>query len=149
MRGRSRRSLPKASAWLAVPVVLASVVSACSGGNNRSSSPPAAPNGGEAKVTKGHVRTLPSVGEVIVRQQPRQGTVIRDRATDGKRFFLSGMQAGECLSYLRANPAAAAKDVRAACPGEGVVAMVRKQIAAQARKKEHPSSPTKTKPGQG
>jgi hypothetical protein len=68
-------------------------------------------------VTKGHVRTLPSVGEVIVRQEPRQGMVIRDRATHGKRFFLSGIQAGECLSYLRANPGAPAKDVRAVCPG--------------------------------
>ena len=78
--------------------------------------------------------------------------MIRDRATRGKRFFLSGMQAGECLSYLKANPGASAKDVRAACPGEAVVAMVRKQIAAQARKKQHSStSPTKTKtkPGQG
>jgi hypothetical protein len=71
---------------------------------------------------------------VIVRQEPRQGIVIRDRATRGKRFFLSGTQAGECLSYLRANPGAPAKDVRAACPGEAVVAMVRKQISSQAKK---------------
>jgi hypothetical protein len=53
--------------------------------------------------------------------------VLRDEATHGKRFFLSEIQAGECLSYLKANPSAAESDVRAACPGE------RKQTAAQAR----------------
>jgi hypothetical protein len=55
---------------------------------------------------------------VIVGRKARKGIVIRDRATGGKRFYLTGMQAGECLSYLRANPSASAKDVRAACPGE-------------------------------
>lgn len=55
---------------------------------------------------------------VIVRREARKGIVLRDRATGGKRFYLTGMQAGECLSYLKANPSASAKDVRAACPGE-------------------------------
>jgi hypothetical protein len=70
---------------------------------------------------------------VIVRREGREGIVIRDRATHGKRFFLTGIQAGECVSYLKANPNASESDVRAACPGEAVVAMVRKQTAAQAR----------------
>jgi hypothetical protein len=70
----------------------------------------------------GVVLRLPSVGEVVVRREPRQGIVLRDEATHGKRFFLSAIQAGECLSYLKANPSAAESDVRAACPGEAVVA---------------------------
>jgi hypothetical protein len=81
----------------------------------------------------GAVLRLSSVGEVVVRREPRQGIVLRDEATHGKRFLLSAIQAGECLSYLKANPSAAESDVRAACPGEAVVAMVRKQTAAQAR----------------
>jgi hypothetical protein len=75
----------------------------------------------------GAVLRLPSVGAVVVRREPRQGIVLRDQATHGKRFFLSAIQAGECLSYLKANPSAAESDVRAACPGE------LKQTAAQAR----------------
>jgi hypothetical protein len=63
-----------------------------------------------------------SVGVVLVRREAREGLVIRDRTTRGRRFFLTGIQAGECLSYLRANPAASAKDVRVACPGETAVA---------------------------
>jgi hypothetical protein len=148
MSSPARFLMPKASAGVVVAVVLACTLSACSGGS-RSSSPPTARTGTDASATAEDVRRLPAVGDVIVRQEPRQGTVIRDRATHGKRFFLSGIQAGECLSFLKANPRAAAKDVRAACPGEAVVAMVRKQIAAQARKKQHSSSPTTTKLGQG
>jgi hypothetical protein len=74
----------------------------------------------------GAVLRLPSVGEVVIRREPRQGIVLRDEATHGKRFLLSAIQAGECLSYLKANPSAAESDVRAACPGE------RQQTAAQA-----------------
>gem|GEM_PF-3936778 len=59
---------------------------------------------------------------MIVRREERKGIVIHDRATRGKRFLLTGIQAGECLSYLKANPSASAKDVRAACPGEAVLA---------------------------
>jgi hypothetical protein len=62
------------------------------------------------------------VGEVIVRRGPREGTVIRDRATHGRRFLLTGIQASECLSYVKANPASPARDVRAACPGKAVAA---------------------------
>jgi hypothetical protein len=71
-----------------------------------------------ASAKTGAVLRLPSVGEVVVRREPRQGIVLRDKATHGKRFFLSTIQAGECLSYLKANPTAAESDVRAACPGE-------------------------------
>jgi hypothetical protein len=78
-------------------------------------------------ATTALVPRLPSVGAVIVRREPRKGITIRDRSTHGKRFFLAGFQAGECLSYLKANPNASESDVRAACPGE------RKQTAAQAR----------------
>jgi hypothetical protein len=60
--------------------------------------------------------TLPSVGEVII-QRGVYGTLIVDRATRGKRFSLSGVQAGECLSFLKANPNPSDADVRAACPG--------------------------------
>jgi hypothetical protein len=59
---------------------------------------------------------LPSVGAVVIRHGS-YGLVIVDRATGGKRFVLAGAQAGECLSYLRANPNATAADVRTACPG--------------------------------
>jgi len=62
---------------------------------------------------------------LIVRSSPRKGTVIRDSATHGKRFRLAGIQARECLSYLQANPAAAARDVQAACPGKVVVRISR------------------------
>jgi hypothetical protein len=66
------------------------------------------------------------LGDVVVRREAQRGIVIRDRATRGKRFLLTGIQAGECLSYLKANPSAPAKDVRAACPG-WVVATARTQ----------------------
>jgi hypothetical protein len=84
-------------------------------------------------VPAGHAQRDAPLRDVIVRREVREGIVIRDRATRGKRFFLTGIQAGECLSYLKANPNASVSDVRAACPGEAVVAMVSKQTAAQAR----------------
>jgi hypothetical protein len=134
---RGKVSLPKISAALVTGVLLVCAVSACSG-DGRSSSPSSESTAAAtAQPTATTSRTLPSVGEVVVQKEPHQGNVIRDRATGGKRFFLSGIQAGECLSFLRANPGAAGKDVRAACPGEVVEAMVQKQIASQARKKHH------------
>jgi hypothetical protein len=130
-------SLPKISAAIVTGVLLAFAVSACSG-DGRSSSPSyestTAAKAQSNTATAG-ARTLPSVGEVVVQEEPDQGTVIRDRATGGKRFFLSGIQAGECLSFLKANPGAAAKDVRAACPGQAVAKIVRQKIASKARKK--------------
>jgi hypothetical protein len=62
------------------------------------------------------IRKLPSVGEVVIQGGP-YGTQIIDRATRGKRFSLSGVQAGECRSFLKANPHPSGADVRAACPG--------------------------------
>ena len=43
--------------------------------------------------------------------------VIRDQSTQGRRFYLKGIQASECLSFLKANPEPSERDVRAACPG--------------------------------
>jgi hypothetical protein len=117
--------MPKASDGLAAVVLLACALSGCSSGSSKSSPPPTTVIRSDVSATTGSVRRLPSVGDVVVRQEPRQGIVIRDRATHGKRFFLSGMQAGECLSYLKANPGALAKDVRAACPGEAAVAQAK------------------------
>jgi hypothetical protein len=126
---RRRRAVAEG---IAASVVLACAVSACSDGTSGSSSPPAggsssssspatAETGAGASVPTRQVRELPSVGAVIVRRDPREGTVIRDGATHGKRFLLTGIQASECLSYLKANPAAPVTDVRAACPGEVAV----------------------------
>jgi photosystem II stability/assembly factor-like uncharacterized protein len=115
------------SAATLAAVLLGGALAGCSSGSSRSSAPAPRP---DATARASHVQRLASIGDVIVRREGRKGVVIRDRATRGKRFFLTGMQAGECLSYLKANPGASAKDVRAACPGEAVAA-------------------TKTTPGQG
>ena len=96
-----------------VSVALACAASGCSGTSTQSPSQAA-----ETGAGTGHTRGRATLGDVIVRGDPREGTVIRDRATHGKRFFLTGIQASECLSYLKANPAPAARDVRAACPGK-------------------------------
>jgi hypothetical protein len=58
---------------------------------------------------------VPHVGTVVISHLPL--LVIHDRATKGRRFYLEGVQAGECLSFLKANPTPSATDVRAACPG--------------------------------
>jgi hypothetical protein len=136
MSARGRVSLPKISATV-IGVLMACAVSACSS-DGRSSSPSSKSTTAaraQSNTATASARTLPSVGEVIIQKEPDQGNVIRDRATGGKRFFLSGIQAGECLSFLNANPRASAKDVRAACPGEAVAEIVRQKIATQARKK--------------
>jgi hypothetical protein len=112
---------------LAAAVLLICVLAGCSGGRSKSSSPPATVLVRNVSAKTGAVLRLPSVGDVVVRRESRKGIVLRDEATHGKRFFLSSIQAGECLSYLKANPSAAESDVRAACPGE------RTQSAAQAR----------------
>jgi hypothetical protein len=112
---------------LAAAVFLICLLAGCSSGRSRSSSPPVTVLVRNVSARTGPVLRLPSVGDVVVRREPRQGIVLRDQATHGKRFFLSAMQAGECLSYLKANPTAGERDVRAACPGE------RRQITAQAQ----------------
>jgi hypothetical protein len=58
---------------------------------------------------------LPKVGEVIVRRAGSELLIV-DRGTGGRRFFLSGLAAGECLSFIKANPSAAATSLAAACP---------------------------------
>jgi hypothetical protein len=99
-----------ASAATLAAVVLCGAFAGCSGGRSSNSIP------------AGHAQSDAPLHAVIVRRETRDGIVIRDRATGGKRFFLTGIQAGECLSYLKANPNASESDVRAACPGEAVVA---------------------------
>jgi len=57
------------------------------------------------------------VGSVVVLREPRIGMIIFDRSTGGKHFYLYGMQARECLSFVKANPHPSRVDFRAACPG--------------------------------
>jgi hypothetical protein len=96
-------------------------LSACSGGDDTSSGTVSAhrPTTAAAAGSRQRPRQLrlPSVGVVVVTRQP-DGLLLYDRATQGKRFVLSGAQVGECLSFIRANPGASKRDLRAACPGE-------------------------------
>jgi hypothetical protein len=69
---------------------------------------------------------LPYVGAVVMRSDIKWGLVIVDQETSGNRFYLRSLQAGECLSYVRANSAPSASDFRAACPG---VAIAKKRLA--------------------
>jgi hypothetical protein len=100
----------RAAAAILAAALLCGTLAGCSGGRSTKLVPAA------------HAQRHAPLRAVIVRREARKGIVIRDRATNGKRFLLTGIQAGECLSYLRANPGASAKDVRAACPGEAVAA---------------------------
>jgi hypothetical protein len=106
------------------PAVLAAVIvgcslSACSNGGGTSSATvseqPRKTVAGASQADR-ELR-IPSIGVVVVTRRS-SGLRISDRATHGKRFSLAGVQAGECLSFLRANPDASERDVRAACPGE-------------------------------
>jgi len=63
---------------------------------------------------------VPHIGAVVITYLPL--LVIRDQSTQGRSFYLTGVQASECLSFLKANPAASERDVRAACPGALVAA---------------------------
>ena len=111
------RRLPVA---ILVAATMGSGLSACSGGDDTSSGTVSAhPPTTAASSSRQRPRQLrlPSVGVVVVTRQP-YGLLIYDRATQGKRFALSGAQAGECLSFIRANPGASKRDLRAACPGE-------------------------------
>jgi hypothetical protein len=104
---------------VAATVAVGCGLSACSGGGGTSSATvsgqPRTTAAGTARPPARQLR-LPSVGIVVVTRRP-DGLLIYDRATHGKRFSVSGLQAGECLSFLRANPGASKRDVRAACPG--------------------------------
>ena len=118
-------SKPECSTRLAqaAAVVLGCALAGCSNGSGTSSpgqkasstsSTPSAKNASAGIVTT--VRKLPSVGKVTI-QRGRYGVVIVDQATRGKHFSLSGEQAGECLSFLKANPSPSRTDLLAACPG--------------------------------
>jgi len=103
----------------AVPAVAGGVLFgalvACSDGSSHSSAPsPAAPQGSTRSST---VVRLPVVGSVVVVRERRAGMFIFDRATRGKRFYLYGTQALECLSFVKANPNPSRADFSAACPG--------------------------------
>ena len=99
-------------------------LSACAGrGSNEAAHKSSAQS---QSTTRSEARTLPQVGAVVIRRGA-DGIVIRDRATGGQRFRLSGMQAGECLSFLKANPSASPEDVRLACPGETLRAHTKPQ----------------------
>jgi hypothetical protein len=73
-----------------------------------------------AATTDGPATTmnLPEIGLVTIRGTSAQGIVIRDKRTGGTRFFLVGVEAGECLDFLRANPEPTREAFAAACPGE-------------------------------
>jgi hypothetical protein len=81
----------------------------------------------QARTLPGNL-VFPGVGAVVARHEAKQGTVIVDKATGGNGFYLAGLQARECLDYLRANPSPSASDFRAACPG---VAVAKKRLAAR------------------
>jgi hypothetical protein len=57
------------------------------------------------------------LGEVVISRTSEHGIVIRDKATHGSRFFLSDIAAGECLSFLEANPEPSRQALESACPG--------------------------------
>jgi hypothetical protein len=93
--------------------VLFSALTVCSGASSHGSTPSSA----APQVRTSTVVRLPVVGSVVVVREPRAGMFILDRATRGKRFYLYGIQARECLSYVKANPHPSRSDFRAACPG--------------------------------
>ena len=91
---------------IALAAVLLCALSGCSND---------APSSTASKPKPAQVRTVPHVGTVVISHLPL--LVIRDRATNGRRLYLAGLHARECLSYLKANPAPSKRDVHAACPG--------------------------------
>jgi hypothetical protein len=126
-------SVAEGIAAVIVSAALACAGSGCSGASSESSSPRATETGVGTSAATEDARGRLLLGDVIVQGDRREGTVIRDRATHGKRFLLTGIQASECLSYLKANPAAAARDLRAACPGNAV-AEERRQMSQHSTK---------------
>jgi hypothetical protein len=55
------------------------------------------------------------LGHVVIERR-RDGIAILDRATGGRRYAVSGFQAGECLSFLLANAQPSRASIRDACP---------------------------------
>jgi hypothetical protein len=72
----------------------------------------------DAIGTSATVQEFPWVGEVVIMHSSGRGVVIRDKATGGSRFFLSDEEAGECLSFLDANPNPSRNSMEAACSGQ-------------------------------
>ena len=91
---------------MALAAVLACSLSGCSHGGDK-------PHTASPKPPQ--IRDLAHIGAVLISHSPL--LVIRDQSTQGRRFYLNGIQASECLSFLNANPAPSERDVRAACPG--------------------------------
>jgi type IV secretory pathway protease TraF len=104
---------------VAVPAVAAGVLfgalTVCAGASSHNSTRSAPTPQGSTRTST--VLRLPLVGSVVVVREPRAGMIIFDRATRGKRFYLYGIQARECLSFLKANPHPSRADFSAACPG--------------------------------
>ena len=118
VNGGSARLRPLTAVWA---LVVACSVGGCLGGG--SGQPGASATNSPASTVKlsgarrASVRDLPWVGRVVIASTTEQGLTIRDRATGGRKFFLSDIQAGECLDFLRANPAPTRQAMQAACPG--------------------------------
>jgi len=90
--------------------VAVSGLSACASGGGATTGRTTTPS-----ITTTRLQQVPGVGAIVVRRGPR-GLVVVDRATGGRLIHLPGIQAGECLSYLKANPSASPSSARAACP---------------------------------
>jgi hypothetical protein len=102
--------------------MLAAAVAVCGGSGCSDGGKPAAHSPSETRIESARV---PGVGAVVFRRGAG-GLVIVDRKTGGTRLRLTGIQAGECRSYLESNPGASAFSVRAACPGwDGMAATER------------------------
>jgi hypothetical protein len=112
------------SGQLAVAIAAASVAVGCLGAGDGFASGSAR---SQARTLPGNL-VFPYVGAVVARHETKRGTVIVDKPTGGNGFYLAGLQARECLDYLRANPSPSASDFRAACPG---VAVAKKRLAAR------------------
>jgi hypothetical protein len=108
---------PYARLWM---VVVAVCVLAGSVSLSRALAGSSTPSFARSSSAASRTMILPYVGVVVIRSDGKFGLVVADQETNGNRFYLRSMQAGECLSYVRANPAPSASDFRAACPGAAV-----------------------------
>jgi hypothetical protein len=119
----------KRKAILPLVLVASLLPVSCSGGESSrvgtTSAPTDSPDTSGASISSTaqdgvgttHVRKLPWLGEVVISRTSEHGIVIRDKATHGSRFALSGEAAGECLSFLEANPEPSRQALESACPG--------------------------------
>jgi hypothetical protein len=96
--------------------VLACFFAGCSRGEGEPhTASPSSQSSTTPELKPRQVRDVPHIGTVIISYSPL--LVIRDQSTQGRAFYLKGIQASECLSFLKANPEPTERDVRAACPG--------------------------------